>query len=177
MTRNSIGDNIHGSEILLPVATRYILLTVFVAVVLQLVPMPGLIAWVWPDFVALTLVYWGVFQPRRLGLLSAWVLGLAMDVADASLFGQHALAYSVLMFGAIFLHRRIRMFALPYQIAHVAAMLIVQQLLQLLVRLVAGAEFPGMTWFAASLTGAALWPVMVAVLKIPLQRRANPDDV
>lgn len=177
MTRNNIGDNIHGSEILLPVATRYILLTVFVAVLLQLVPMPGFVAWVWPDFVALVLVYWGVYQPRRLGILSAWVLGLVMDVGDASLFGQHALAYSVLMYGAIFLHRRIRMFALPYQTAHVAAMLIVQQLLQLLIRLVAGADFPGVTWFAASLTGAALWPVLVAVLKIPLQRRANPDDV
>lgn len=177
MTRNSIGDNIHGSEILLPVGSRYILFTVFIAILLQMVPMPGFVAWVWPDFVALVLVYWGVFQPRRLGLLSAWLLGLVMDVSDASLFGQHALAYSVLMYGAIFLHRRIRMFALPYQIAHVAAMLLAQQLLQLLVRMAAGADSPGLVWFAASLTGAALWPVVVALLKIPLQRRANPDDV
>jgi rod shape-determining protein MreD len=177
MTRSSLGDNIQGSEILLPVKTRYILLTLLIAVVLNLVPLPAWLTWAWPDFVAVTLVYWGIFQPRRLGLFPAWLLGLLMDVADATLFGQHAAAYSALMFAAIFLHRRIQMFPMPYQIAHVAALLLAQQGIQLLIRLVDGAEFPGVQFFVSSLVAAALWPVLVTVLNAPLRRRSGLDDV
>lgn len=177
MSRSNLGDNIQGGEILLPVRTGYILITLLIAVVLDLVPLPGWLTWAWPDFVAVTLVYWGVFQPRRLGLLPAWLLGLLMDVADATLFGQHALAYSALMFAAIFLHRRIQMFPMPYQMAHVGALLLAQQCIQLLVRLVDGAEFPGFPFFVASLTAAALWPALVMAFNAPLRRRSGADDV
>ena len=164
-------------EIQRPAGNLFVLSSLLAALFLNGLPWEGIWLMLRPDFVALVLLYWCTHKPWRIGIGLAWMVGIFADVADASLFGQHALAYSVLMFGAIFLHRRIRMFALPYQIAHVAAMLVAQQLLQLLVRLVAGAESPGVVWFAASLTGAALWPVLVALLKIPLQRRSNPDDV
>lgn len=177
MSRSSLGDNIQGGEILLPVRTGYILLTILAAVLLDLVPLPGWIAWVRPDFVAVTLLYWGIFQPRRLGLLPAWLLGLLMDVADATLFGQHALAYSALMFAAIFLHRRIQMFPLPYQMAHVGALLLAQQGIQLLVRLADAAEFPGFTYFVSSVTATVLWPAVMAAINAPLRRRSGADDV
>ena len=54
-----------------------------------------------------TLLYWCIHQPRRLGFAAAWVLGLATDIGDASLFGQHALAYTLLAYAGITLHRRV----------------------------------------------------------------------
>jgi rod shape-determining protein MreD len=177
VSRSDLGDNIQGGEILLPVSTGYILVTLLIAVVFDLVPLPGWLAWIRPDFVAVTLVYWGVFQSRRLGLLPAWLLGLLMDVADATLFGQHAAAYAALMFAAIFLHRRIQMFPTHFQMAHVAALLLAQQGIQLLVRLADDADFPGLSYFVASLTAAALWPVIVMAMNAPLRRRPGPDDV
>jgi len=177
MSRSSLGDNIQDGEVLLPVRTGYILLSLVIAVVLDLVPLPGWLSWVWPDFVAVTLVYWGVYQPRRLGLFPAWLLGLLMDVADATLFGQHGLAYAALMFAAVFVHRRIQMFSLPYQMAHVLALLVAQQCIQLLVRLVDSAEFPGFQYFIASVTAAVLWPALVTALNAPLRRRPGADEV
>lgn len=175
MSRTSLGDNIHGQEILLPVRLGYIVLTLVLALLLQLIPLPQWLSWAWPDFVALVLVYWGVFQPHRLGLLTAWGLGLLMDVANGALFGQHALAYAALVYGAIFLHRRIQMFPLRFQVAHVAALLLAERCLQLLIRLAGGEDFPGLTFFGGSLTAAVLWPVLVVGLKIPLRPRASDD--
>jgi rod shape-determining protein MreD len=40
-----------------------------------------------PDFVALILVFWGVHQPRKVGIGTAFCLGLLMDVHDAALLG------------------------------------------------------------------------------------------
>src|SRR5258708_15370925 len=107
MMRTPMFGRLSGSEeILLPVRPLYIAITLFVALMINLLPLTGWVLVLRPDFVALVLLYWGINQPRKIGFLPAWLLGLAMDVADGSLFGQHALAYSVMMFTAIALHRR-----------------------------------------------------------------------
>jgi rod shape-determining protein MreD len=164
-------------EILLPVKTRYIALTLVSALVLDLFALPVLLQQIRPDFIALTLIYWVVYHPRRVGFLPAWCLGLIMDVADGSLFGQHALAYAVLMYLAILLHRRIVMFGMRHQIVHVLAILVVSQVIMLGVRLMAGADFPGLFYFVSSLLGAAMWPLLFNVIRVPLRPRSDPDAV
>ena len=175
--RGPPGGRTPPQEILLPVKTRYIALTLVSALVLDLFALPGVLQQIRPDFIALTLIYWVVYHPRRVGFLPAWFLGLIMDVADGSLFGQHALAYAVLMYLAILLHRRIVMFGMRHQIVHVAAILIASQLIMLGVRLMAGADFPGAPYFAPSLLGAAMWPLLFNVIRVPLRPRSHPDAV
>lgn len=177
MNWNALGDNIHGGEILLPVRRSYIALTMLAALLLNLIPLPEWLSSAMPDFVAVIVLYWCVFQGHRVGLWPAWVLGLLMDVADASLFGQHAAAYVLTAYAGIFLHRRIQMFPMSFQIAHVLGILVGQQALQLLVRLVATGDVPDMLYFVSSLTGAALWPAVVGMLMLPMRRRQKPDEV
>ena len=111
MMRSPMFGRLTGSEeILLPVSPLYIATTLFLATMINLLPLTGWLLTLRPDFVALVLLYWGIYQLRKVGFLPAFLLGLAMDVADGSLLGQHALAYSVMMFAAIFLHRRVSMF-------------------------------------------------------------------
>ena len=79
-------------EILLPVKPAFIVFTLLGALLLNLLPWSGSWLWVRPDFGALVLLYWCIAQPRRIGFTAACLLGLLMDIADGSLFGQHALA-------------------------------------------------------------------------------------
>src|SRR5437879_13366787 len=71
-----------------------------------------------PDFVALVLAFWCVRQPRLVGLGIAWALGLVSDAGNGVLLGQHALAYSVLAFLAIWMSRRILWFGPGQQALH-----------------------------------------------------------
>jgi rod shape-determining protein MreD len=169
------GGRTAPQEILLPVKARYIALTLLTALVLNLFALPGVLQQIRPDFIALTLIYWVVYHPRRVGFLPAWILGLIMDVADGSMFGQHALAYAVLMYLAILLYRRIVMFGMRHQIVHVLAILVASQLIMLGVRLMAGSDFPGLLYFVPSLLGAALWPLLFSVIRVPLRPRSDPD--
>jgi rod shape-determining protein MreD len=168
---------VNPPEILRPVKIGYIVLTLVAALLLNLVALPGFLQLLRPDFIALTLIYWVVYHPRRVGFLPAWLLGLAMDVADGSLFGQHALAYAVMMYLAILLHRRIVMFGMRHQVLHVLAILAAAQAVMLLVRIMDGAGFPGPMYFAPSLLGALLWPALFSLIRIPLRPRADPDAV
>ena len=177
MMRSPIFGKLSGSEeILLPVKPIYIALTLLVGLMINLLPLTGWVLALRPDFVALVLLYWGIYQPRKIGFLPAWLLGLAMDVADSSLFGQHALAYAVMMFAAIALHRRVSMFDMRHQILHILPILLIMQLIMLVVREAAGGEFPGWWYFLASISGALLWPVMDLLLKVPLRQRPDPDE-
>ena len=72
-----------------------------------------------PDFLAVVLVFWSVHQPLRVGIGAAFVFGLCMDVHQAALLGQHALAYTALSFFAITIHRRLLWFTVPSQAVQV----------------------------------------------------------
>jgi len=164
-------------EILLPVRPGFIVLTLIAALLLNLLPWSGVWLWIKPDFVALTVLYWCIEQPRKIGFVAAWLLGLFMDVADGTLFGQHALAYTILAYAGIVLHRRVRMFALTPQVLHVIPLLLMNDLIVLAVRTLAGADFPGMHYFIGSFVAGALWPVVGVLLKLPQRPRPDPDHV
>ncbi len=106
-------------EIERPISNLLIVLSVIVALFLNGLPWQGIWLVLRPDFVALVMLYWCTHKPHRMGIGIAWVIGIFADVADASLFGQHALAYTLLAFGGVVLHRRLQMFNLRQQTTQV----------------------------------------------------------
>src|SRR4249920_3740406 len=130
-----------SQRILLPVSAVTILGSFALALLANFLPWKSVA--VVPDFVALVLVFWCVRQPRLVGLGAGWLMGLLIDAGNGVLMGQHALAYSLLAFASITLSRRILWFPLWSQALHVAALLLFAQGVAALVRLGAGAEFPG----------------------------------
>jgi rod shape-determining protein MreD len=175
--RGSGFSYLSAEEILLPVRPLYVVLTLVAALLLDLMPLTGWVLVLRPDFVALTLLYWGIHQPRKVGFLPAWLLGLLVDVAEGSLLGQHALAYSVMMFSAIALHRRVAMFDVRHQMLHVLVILLLMQVIVLVVRVAAAGEYPGWWYFVPSVIGALLWPGTRLLFSIPLRSRRDPDEV
>lgn len=162
-------------EILLPVTTGLIVVTIVTALVVNLMPFPAGELALRPDFCALVLLYWGIHQPRRVGFTVAFLLGLVVDLADASLFGQHALAYVALLFAAIALHRRILNFSLPAQSLQLFPLLLGADLITVGVRLLAGGELPPLGHFLGAVIGAALWIPLCVVLRLPRVPKTVPD--
>jgi rod shape-determining protein MreD len=129
-----------GQQLLLPANPWFIWGTLMAALALNMLQNMGLWgrdAWL-PDMVALVLVFWTIHQPLRIGVGAAFVLGLAMDVHQSALLGQHALAYTTLSFLAIGIHRRLLWFSVPSQAAQVLPMFAVAHALALGVRMIAG---------------------------------------
>lgn len=165
----------HSSRrILLPARGWFIILSLFVALVLNLIPfgrMPGV-----PDWLALVLAFWCIHQPLKVGMGAGFFFGLLMDVASGSVMGQHALVYVLLAFVASGLSRRILWFPLAQQALHVLPLLLGTQLVMLLIRLVTGAEFPGVLYFLSSFVAALLWHPLNYVLLLPQYRPTEHDE-
>jgi rod shape-determining protein MreD len=166
-----------GQQLLLPARPLFIWGSLMTALLLNMFQNMAL----WgrgagmPDVLALVLVFWSIHQPRRVGISTAFVLGLFMDVHQGAMLGQHALAYSVLSFLAIAIHRRLLWFTVPSQAAQVLPLFLAAHLIALVVRLLAGGSFPGLWIFLAPVLEALLWPVVSVLLLWPQRRAPNPD--
>ena len=161
------------SQILLPVRASTIIASFALALFLNFLPWTDMR--VVPDFVALVLAFWCVRQPRLVGIGIGWTIGLLVDAGNGVLLGQHALAYSLLAFLALWLSRRILWFGPGLQALHVALMLLVAQAAALLVRLAVGDPFPGWAVLVGPLAGALLWPALTWFLLLP-QRRSEREQ-
>lgn len=160
--------------ILLPVSSAFIFLSLLVTFLLNFLPW-GTTTGV-PDFVALTLVFWSIHQPRKVGIGVAFTMGLLMDVHTASLLGENALAYTLLTYFAITVHRRVLWFAPLKQTLHVLPLFLLAQIIQAAIQFLVNSKFPGLLFFLQSVTTAALWPLATWVLLAPQRRAVDRDN-
>jgi rod shape-determining protein MreD len=163
-----------SDQLLLPVNPFFIGFTLLVAFGFNLVPLGRVPAM--PDLLALVLVFWNVHQPRRVGIGVAFLFGLFMDVHQGALLGQHALAYTLLSFAAITIHRRLLWFGLAEQALQIAPLFFAAWGVTTAVRLLAGGMFPGWSSLLAPLFEALLWPLTVLLLLAPQRRAPDPDQ-
>lgn len=163
-----------GQPLLLPASPLFIWLSLVAALLLNMLPL-GRQPWM-PDLLALVLVFWTVHQPLRVGIGAAFAFGLVVDVQQAGLLGQHALVYTALSYLAIMIHRRLLWFAVSSQALQIAPLLVAAHVLELVVRLLAGDSFPGLSFWLAPLLQALLWPVVSVLLLLPQHRAHDPDE-
>jgi rod shape-determining protein MreD len=138
--------------------------TVILALIIAIVPLPEPIDAARPDLLLLLVIYWSLSAPRIAGLAFAWLCGLAIDLLKGMVLGQHALAFLLV---AYFTHKfqlRMRIFPIWQQTLTVFMLLALYQFLVFWIDGVIGA--PLTTWqrWLPVFTGALTWPVLVAIL-------------
>jgi len=162
-----------GQQLLLPASPRFIGASLLAALLLNMLPISQQ-AWM-PDLLALTLLFWTVHQPLRVGIGAAFCFGLVMDVQQSALLGQNALSYTALSYLGIMVHRRLLWFAVPTQALQLLPLLLATQVLELIVRLIAGDGFPLWSTWLSPLLQALLWPLASVLLLMPQRRAPDPD--
>jgi len=150
--------------------TGVILMTLGVALFLTVLPMPQGAEHFRPQWVAMTLIYWALALPARIGVFWAWGAGLVLDVTSGTVLGQHALSLSVSVYLALELHQRIRSFPLPQQAVSVWVLLLVERLLSLWVIGATGQPTPTLWYWMPTFVGMLLWPWVLILLR-GLRRR------
>ncbi len=145
-------------------------LSLILAMYLTILPIPG---WPWdyrPPWAALAILFWCFAEPRRVGILTAFVMGLLLDVLTGTLLGQHALSLSVTAYLALIIRPRIRIFPPWQQTFFVALILLSERLLTLWIIGATGQTLPSLDYWFSALAGLACWPIL-AWLLIPFERR------
>ncbi|HEX7385984.1 MAG TPA: rod shape-determining protein MreD [Castellaniella sp.] len=142
--------------------------------------MASLLPWrLWapvPDLLMLVLAFWCLHEPNRVGLFTAFVLGVLMDVHDTGLLGLHALCYVLVAYGILRLNRRLQHFNPWVQMLHVLPIFIVALMASHLLGAWMNGEWVGWDWLWSGVITAVLWP-LADVLLLLYQRRLDGSDV
>lgn len=147
-----------------PRGTSVIIATFIVALLLTIVPMPDWLAVARPEWGALFLLYWCIMLPFRVGVGSAWVLGLMLDVLRGALLGQHALALTVVAYLALKLHLRLRLYPLRQQALSVLVLVTIFQLLLLWTSGMIGKPATSWLYWLPALSSMLVWPLVFGAL-------------
>ena len=145
--------------------TWVILISLVVALFLTILPWPIWAEEFRPQWLTMTLIYWSLALPNRVGVFWGWVAGLVLDVVSGTVLGQHALSLSVTTYLAVELHPRVRVFPLLQQAVSVWVLLLVERLLSLWVIGATGQPTPTLWYWMPTFVGMLLWPWVFILLR------------
>jgi rod shape-determining protein MreD len=139
-------------------------LSALVALALAVLPLPGVLEPLRPDFLVLVVFYWCIESPRAGGLGLAFASGLALDVVSGVVLGQHALALTLMGAWATNLRLRIRVFSILSQCLTIFALLTGYQFVLFWVDGATGNPVTTFSRWFAPFIGALLWPLLLNVM-------------
>lgn len=148
-----------------PIGFGVIAASLVLAMALRILPLPQPWFGLNPDWVALFLIFWTMAYPDRVGVATGWVAGLFTDVLTGRMLGQHALAYSVLVFLTLRWYQRLRFLPLPLQCFWVLLLLLVSQILISWTQHMKAPQTAVWSYWWPSLTGALAWPWVLLALR------------
>ena len=137
-------------------------LSLLVAMLLALLPLPEVLQPLRPYWLALVLAYWVIEDPDRVGLGFAFVIGVIADLVMGTLLGEQALRLVVVAFILQRFRARLRFFPMSQQALAIGALLVNDRIVTAAIRMVLGEPLPpGAAWLSP-LVGMLLWiPVFV----------------
>ena len=139
-------------------------LTLIVALLLSVMPMPEHLETARPLWLALVLTFWAMNYPHQVGLLTAWCFGIAQDVLYGTLFGQHALALILVVFLVLTLQQRLKVLPLWQQSFALLVIYGLAQLILLWLSTLSGMR-PEITYYAVpAVVSCLLWPWLYLLL-------------
>lgn len=141
-----------------------IALTIVVALIFAIVPLPGDLAMARPNLLLLLVIYWSLSAPRAAGLMFAWCCGLALDLLVGPLLGQHAAAFLLVAFLTHKFQLRMRIFPMTHQTLTVFMLLALYEFLLFWIDGIIGQAVTSWARWLPVLTSALLWPVVVGAL-------------
>lgn len=92
-----------------------ILITLLIALMATITPMPISVDAFRPDWVLIVLVYWCLALPSKINIFTAWIMGFILDVLLGSVLGVHASAMALSIYIVVVNFQKIRNFSVWQQ--------------------------------------------------------------
>lgn len=140
-------------------------LTIFIALVLTLIPLPSWLQSLRPEWLALVLIYWAMALPHRIGIGTAWCCGLLLDILRGAVLGQHALALVIVIFLIHKIYQQIRVYPMWQQALSITGLLLLYHVMILWVNGIMDVNNRGWGFWLPLITSTLMWPWVYLILR------------
>ena len=135
-----------------------------VALLFAIIPLPEMASAARPWLLAMLLAYWIMEAPSKVGMGSAFLVGLLADLLSASLLGEQAMRLVIIAFLVQRFRARLRFFPLWQQAGAIGLLLLNDRVISALVHWIVGAPQAGWPSWLAWVLGMVLWPWLYVFL-------------
>lgn len=145
--------------------TWLIILSLLIALILTVIPLPESVQPFRPDWLFLVLAYWVVALPHRIGLLWAFIWGLIFDALLGSVLGLHSFGLCVLVFILKLNFQRIRIYPIWKQALTMGGLSLIYLALVLWLSRITGSPESTLLYWLSAVVNILLWPWLFILLR------------
>ncbi|GAA4362943.1 rod shape-determining protein MreD [Kangiella marina] len=142
-----------------------IILSLLIALILSVIPLPESWQPYRPDWVFLVFSYWVVALPHRIGLLWAFVWGLIFDGLLGSTLGLHSFTFCIVAFILQLSYLRIRLYPIWKQALTMGGLSLLYLALVLWLSRITGSPESSFDYWLSAGINALLWPWLFILLR------------
>lgn len=142
-----------------------IIISIIIALILTILPMPEWSGWLRPAWVLMVLMYWTISLPYIANIGMAWLVGVILDVLSGTLLGEHALALTVVIYVVSRMQSRLHMFPLLQQALSVFFLVFLYQFIIYCVQGFVGQLPHGWLYWSSAVTSMVLWPWVYSIMR------------
>ncbi|MDR7193435.1 rod shape-determining protein MreD [Luteimonas terrae] len=138
--------------------------SLFVALLLGLLPLPPGLQPFRPFWLALVVAYWVIEDPDRAGLGFAFSMGLIADLAFGGLLGEQALRLVIMAFILQRFRSQLRFFPVTQQALAIGGLLLNDRIVSAAIHVALGVPQLPWAYWLAPLIGMLLWAPLYLVM-------------
>ena len=153
-------------------------ISVILALTLSIVPLPQWLTHYRPDWAILVVLWATIHHSGKFNVGSAWLVGLALDLMNATLLGQYALAFTVTSYLAVRINLQFQLFSVLQKALTVLLLLIIFRTLLFWIFSISGESIDASLYWKPLLADILLWPWLNAVLReisLKITKIGKPD--
>lgn len=140
-------------------------LSFLVAMLFQIMPLPNIVEAWRPDWILLVMIYWAMALPHRYNILSAWILGVLLDILLGAHLGIRALSMSLVIYVVVLNFQRLRTFPMWQQALVIACLVCLHHLVVFWVEFVVDVASFDVSLFLPAVSSLIIWPWVFWVLR------------
>ena len=148
--------------------------SIVIALLLGLLPLPGVLQPLRPYWLALIVAYWVLEAPERVGLGFAFAVGVLADLLYGGLLGEQALRLVIMTFILQRFRLRLRFFPLSQQALAIGGLLLNDRIVATALHMALGEPVLPWNYWWAPLLGMLLWPPLFLLLDALRQGKRKP---
>jgi rod shape-determining protein MreD len=143
----------------------FVLITFLLAYMLVILPLPVWAIWFRPQWVILVFIFWAMIMPANFGIVTAWFIGILLDLLYSCPLGENALFLVLVAYVISKFHPRIYFFSFWEMLLSIFITVVLYQVLEFTIRGFSHGYLEFFMCFSRAFISAVVWPWIAFVLK------------
>jgi rod shape-determining protein MreD len=143
----------------------FVWLILILSSLLSIIPLPEYLSFLRVPWIALSLIFFTIMTPSIIGLFSAFLIGLILDILQGGILGESSLALSFITYITYRFRLQIRVFPIWQMMLTILILLTINEMMHLWIEGMTGKIVISQSRLLSILLGSLIWPFFMGLMQ------------